>query len=83
MPGILLGHSITSSTLTTAEIAIARFPLGQLLLGNLTRVAAVGLLLLTTSGIQACGPLQAMEHAYPIGIAGFLNITGPGPGAVR
>lgn len=83
VPNLPLRYSMVGGAMALAEIVIALFLLGGLVIGGLTRVAAVGLLLLTAFGMLVFGPLQVMEHSYYFGIAAFLFITGPGPRAGR
>lgn len=78
---LALPYTLPAGLLALGEIAVALALVGGLAIGALTRVAAVGLAALGVLGIAYFGPLLVLEHAYFFGIAAFLFITGPGPGA--
>lgn len=70
-------------TLALLEIVVAFTLIDGIVVGALTRPAAVGLVLLGLFGMLYFGPLLVTEHVYFFGSAAFLFIAGRGPGATE
>lgn len=79
VPNLPLPYNVPGGTLALGEIVVALFLLGGLLIGGLTRIAALGIAALVAGGSVLFGPLLVIEHIYFLGVAAFLFITGPGP----
>lgn len=77
VPNLHLPFTLAAGILALGEILVA---LG-LLVGAATRVWALGLAGLWLAGVGYFGPLLMLEHAYILGIAFFLGVTGRGPRA--
>ena len=82
-PNMALPYTLAGGGLALLEIVVAVALVGGIVVGALTRPAAVGLALLGLLGMVYFGPLLVIEHIYFFGIALCLFIAGRGPGATE
>jgi hypothetical protein len=82
-PNMALPYTLAGGGLALLEIVVAVALVGGIVVGALTRPAAVGLALLGLLGMRYFGPLLVIEHGYFFGIAACLFIAGRGPGATE
>ena len=82
-PNLALPYTLAGGGLALLEIVVAFTLVGGIVVGALTRPAALGLALLGVLGTCYFGPLLVLEHVYFFGIAACLFIAGRGPGATE
>jgi len=82
-PNMALPYTLAGGGLALLEIVVAFTLVGGIVVGALTRPAAIGLATLGVLGMFYFGPLLVTEHVYFFGIAACLFIAGRGPGATE